>query len=170
MCPARRNILLAWLLPCLCSSTGIVLQDLSFNGCSSSAIIINATSQAPTVPLASTAAAAPADVLLQRVSFTNSSSTKGGALAVLHSRVVLDGCSFSGNMASGCGGAVYADRSALLVKESNFTNNLGNKCAIVISSKQPAACCSCPPATTGYGTCSCCQLLPLTAHTSKERS
>jgi hypothetical protein len=41
---------------------------------------------------------------------------------------VLDGCRFSNNTAQGCGAGVYADRTAVLVLDSEFTNNQGSRC------------------------------------------
>ena len=52
---------------------------------------------------------------------------KGAGLAVYSSRVVLQDCQLAGNVAGGCGGAVFAEGSSLLLLDSNFTENVGNK-------------------------------------------
>jgi predicted outer membrane repeat protein len=65
---------------------------------------------------------------LRGVSISNcSTEDSGGGLAVYGSRVVLQDCQLAGNVAGGCGGAVYAEGSSLLLLDSNFTENVGNK-------------------------------------------
>jgi hypothetical protein len=112
-----------------CRSSGIVLQDLNITGCSAGAISINATTKAAAAAAAAAGKALPApDVLLRSVSITDCSSDESGAgLAVYNARIVLQGCRFAGNVAGGCAAAVYAEGSSLLLLDSNFTGNVGNK-------------------------------------------
>jgi hypothetical protein len=107
-------------------SSGIVLQDIDITGCSTGAISINAT--APKAAAAAGKVLPAPDVLLRNVSITDCSTDESGAgLAVYNSRVVLQGCRLAGNAAGGCGAAVYVEGSSLLLLDSNFTANVGNK-------------------------------------------
>jgi hypothetical protein len=104
---------------------------MDITGCSAGAISINATASKAAAAAAAAAAgkALPApDMLLRSVSITNCSTDESGAgLAVYNSRVVLQDCRLAGNVAGGCGAAVYAEGSSLLLLDSNFTGNEGNK-------------------------------------------
>jgi hypothetical protein len=84
----------------------------------------------PAKQLPVTTLTAPPAVVVRKASFINcSSSEDGGAgIYVQHSRVLLDGCQFEGNTADGgCGAAAFIVQSAVLIRGSRFTANVGNK-------------------------------------------
>lgn len=109
-------------------SSGIILRDLAFSGCSDSAIIINGTAAGTPKPITTSGSGvATPDVLLQGVTIQDCSSSRGGGVAVINSRVVLQDSVLQRNTADGCGGGVYAENSSLLVMGTSFKDNLGNK-------------------------------------------
>ncbi|WIA09254.1 hypothetical protein OEZ85_008662 [Tetradesmus obliquus] len=112
-------------------SPAVMLQDLTISGCSGTAITVNstagATAPAPITTAAGGGRAMPAPiVVLKNVAVSSCSCGRGAAVAASSSRVVLDGCSFSNNTAQGCGAGLFADRAAVLVLNSEFTNNQGS--------------------------------------------
>lgn len=108
----------------------MILRDLTISNCTDSAIIVNATSAGKTplpISVATARNSPPPDLLLRNVAVSNCGGSMGAGVKAVNSRVVVQGCSFKGNTALGCGGAVYADRAALLVLDSKFTGNRGSR-------------------------------------------
>eukprot|EP00883_Tetradesmus_obliquus_P013860 jgi/Sobl393_1/6836/SZX62898.1 len=112
-------------------SPAVMLQDLTISGCSGTAITVNgtagATAPAPITTATGGGRAMPApNVVLKNVAVSSCSGGRGAAIAASSSRLVLDGCSLSNNTAQGCGAGLFADRAAVLVLNSEFTNNQGS--------------------------------------------
>ena len=69
----------------------------------------------------------PPDVVLRRLVVSSCRAQRGAGVAVSRARVAVDRCVFVGNVAAGCGGALHADRSAVLLLDSSFSKNEGTK-------------------------------------------
>lgn len=112
---------------CARSSVGVVLRDLDIIDCGSGALLINGSGPgAPPPTTALSRQGPPPDVLLRRIRVMGARGRRGAGLAVASARIVLHECEFARNQASGCGGAVHAQRASLLLLDSNFTANSGN--------------------------------------------
>lgn len=110
-------------------SSQVVLRGLTISGCSSSAVVVNATSPGRVTPIATAGSSGGLvpDVLLANVTITRCRGVKGAGVAAVSSRVALLGCTLRSNTAAGCGGGVFADRSSLLVADTTFADNEGTK-------------------------------------------
>eukprot|EP00741_Cyanophora_paradoxa_P002752 tig00000629_g2672.t1 len=126
----------AWTAGCLLldmlrnTSTGVLLEDVAFDGCAATGLAPASTGGGP-LPYVTNAggglyAAKGASPTLRRVTFRACSAWLGGGGAWFHddSAAVLEDCLFEKNKADNFGGGIVPEgRSAIVVRRTRFAGN-----------------------------------------------